>query len=114
MCVCVCVCCKVLEGHKGHGGAQERGSMRAVMVKWHHVATTWVHVCVKGSGTSLGVETGDVINIKTVWLGKYECVSAKASESKQAVVQFFFYVLRYPPTHPTTQKTPLVHIINVV
>lgn len=36
--VCVCVCCEVLEGHKGHGGAQERRGMKAVTVKGDHAA----------------------------------------------------------------------------
>lgn len=58
--MCVCVCCEVLEGHKGHGGAQERTSLRAVMVKRHHVAMMWVCLCVIGSGGSLDVETGDM------------------------------------------------------
>ena len=53
----MCVCCEVLEGHKGHRGAQESMVMRVVMVKQDHIAM----ICVRGSGSSLGVERRDML-----------------------------------------------------
>lgn len=47
MCVCVCVCCEVLEGHKGHGGTQERRGTKAFKVR-------------QDRGATFVTETGDV------------------------------------------------------
>lgn len=38
VCECARVCCEVLEGHKGHRGAQERANATAATVKRDHGA----------------------------------------------------------------------------
>lgn len=45
--MCVCVCCEVLEGHKGHGGTRERQGTKALKVR-------------QDSGATFVTETGDV------------------------------------------------------
>ena len=63
MCVYVCVCarCKVLEGHKGHRGAQEKMNANAAVEKPDHIAMISKRVHAIGDRKSLDVETGNML-----------------------------------------------------